>query len=122
MASEDWQHTRRDLVAQWGIESPELDEDLDAYSILLKALEERIYELLLNNFSKLTSAVYLLDVSERRFALAMEQPTHEDRAHDLALAVMERETEKIAMRQKYAKKKLGASGELSGPSGDSRER
>lgn len=119
MVSEDWKHTRRDLVAQWGIEAPDLDPDLDPYEILLQALEERIYDLLLNNFQKLTSAVYILDISERRFAQAMEQPTQLDRAHDLALAVMERETEKIKMRQKYAQKsRLRGGGELSAPEKD----
>lgn len=94
--------TRRELVSSWGVEIPDLDDPRTAYEILLHALEERILYLLQHNSRKLTNALYVLDVSELRYAQALDQPTMKDRARDLAHAVLERETEKIKVRQRYA--------------------
>ena len=68
-----------------------------------RALEDRIRTLLQTDPARLTRAMYLLDVSERRFAEAMDQPTQEDRAFALSLAVMERESEKIRTRLRYVR-------------------
>lgn len=96
------EEARRELVAGWDIAIPDLDDARTTYEVLLHALEERIYDLLQHNPRKLTNALYILDITERRYLQALDQPTMRDRAHDLAHAVLERETEKIAMRQRYA--------------------
>jgi hypothetical protein len=95
------EEARRELVAGWDIVIPTVDVHT-TYNVLLHALEERIFDLLQHNPRKLTSTLYILDISERRYLQALDQPTMQDRAHDLARAVLERETEKIAMRQRYA--------------------
>lgn len=89
------------LVREWQI-APREGVRLD-YALLLEELQERVLYLLRYNPQKLMTAIYILDVSERRYAVAMDQPTMEDRAWDLARAILERETEKIATRRKYAK-------------------
>lgn len=89
------------LYAAWGVLDPHAaPSDWEA---VRRALEERIGELLHSAPAKLTTAMYLLDISELQFARAMDQPTHQDRAHALSLVVMERETQKMRMRRKYRK-------------------
>ncbi len=70
--------------------------------MLLEALAERILDLLRNKPEKLLSALYILDIGELAYQQAMEQDTMQDRAWALAVAVYDRETEKIRMREKYA--------------------
>jgi len=95
----------RQLEQGWGIQASGSSARSD-WQIVFAALEERIAHLLRHDPRKLTTAMYLLDVGERDFAGAMEQPTMEDRAHALACVVMERETQKIRMRAAYAKKHI----------------
>ena len=91
----------RELTRSWGVPVAQgHDSDWD---VVCAALEERIAHLLRHDPRRLTTAMYLLDVSERSFAAAMDQPTTEDRAHTLALTGMERETQKIRTRLKYGK-------------------
>lgn len=71
--------------------------------MLLEALAERILDLLRNKPEKLLSALYILDIGERVYQQAMEQDTMQDRAWALAVAVYDRETEKIRLREKYAR-------------------
>ncbi len=89
----------------WGIRAQGGSARSD-WQLVFAALEERIAHLLRHDPRKLTTAMYLLDIGERDFAGAMEQPTMEDRAHALACVVMERETQKIRMRAAYAKKHI----------------
>lgn len=71
--------------------------------LLLEALSERILELLRDRPGKLLSALYILDIGEAVYQQAMEQDTMQDRAWALAVAVYDRETEKIRLREKYAR-------------------
>lgn len=98
----DLLETQQVLVANWGVSpvSPE-EEDLN-WKLLLEALAERIVWLLRHNSGKLVNAMYVLDVSETRYAEAMAERSTEDKALALAQAILERESEKIAMRRKYA--------------------
>ena len=73
-----------------------------AWEAVLEELQERVMHLLRYNPRKLMSALYILDDSERRYLAALDQPTMEDRALDLARAILERETEKIETRRRYA--------------------
>jgi len=95
----------RQLESGWGIAALGAHQPSD-WQVVLAALEERIGHLLRNDPRKLTTAMYLLDISEKNFAAAMEQPTMEDRAHALACVVMERETQKIRTRHAYSKKHI----------------
>lgn len=91
------------LNKDWGVSAPSGDTPTSDWETVRAALEERILELLRRNPQKLATAMYLLDIQERRFAEAMDQPTMEDRAHALSCVVMERESEKIRTRWKYSR-------------------
>jgi len=98
--------TSEALEAQWKVELGGLSPfDLNR-QLLLEALSERILDLLRNRPDKLLSALYLLDIGETTYQQAMEQDTMEDRAWALAVAVYDRETEKIRLREYYARKQL----------------
>lgn len=95
--------TGRALETNWQVELGGVSPfDLNR-QLLLEALSERILELLRNRPEKLLSALYILDIGELAYRQAMEQDTMQDRAWALAIAVYERETEKIRMREKYAR-------------------
>jgi hypothetical protein len=98
--------TSQALEAQWKVELGGVSPfDLDR-QLLLEALSERILDLLRNRPDKLLSALYLLDIGETTYQQAMEQDTMEDRAWALAVAVYDRETEKIRLREFYSQKQL----------------
>ena len=102
-SSPDFQALVTVLNKDWGVSSPSGGTPLSDWETVRAALEERILELLRRNPQKLATAMYLLDIQERRFAEAMDQPTMEDRAHALSCVVMERESEKIRTRWKYSR-------------------
>jgi hypothetical protein len=102
MEQQDLIATHQQLVSQWQIVPKTREADRLDYDLLLEELQERVLYLLQENPRKLMTALYLLDVSERRYAVAMDQPTMEDRAWDLARAILERESEKIITRRRYA--------------------
>jgi hypothetical protein len=98
--------TSQALEAQWKVELGGVSPfDLNR-QMLLEALSERILDLLRKRPEKLLSALYLLDIGETIYRQAMEQDTMEDRAWALAVAVYDRETEKIRLREFYARKQL----------------
>lgn len=91
------------LQANWQVELGSLSPfDVDR-QILLEALSERILALLRHRPEKLLSALYILDIGEVTYQQAMEQDTMQDRAWALAIAVYDRETEKIRLREKYSR-------------------
>lgn len=109
------QLTEQALVDHWQIRPMGVSPyDLNR-QLLLEALSERILYLLRSRPEKLLSALYILDVGERAYALAMEQDTMETRAWALAESVYDRETEKIRSREKYAREygreRIGPAGE-----------
>jgi len=104
--------TQEVLVADWGVVPlAEAEEDLN-WRLLLEALAERIAWLLRSNPDKLVNAMYVLDIPEARYGQAMREPTTEAKALSLAQAILERESEKIAMRRKYANRQGGYLGDL----------
>ncbi len=90
--------TRDALVERWNVR-PDAGGDWD---ILLEALAERILGLLQNNPGRLFSALYVLDISERVSSEAMAAHKMPDQARALAKAILDRETQKIATRRRYA--------------------
>ena len=102
MAQSILQATEAALVAQWqmaplGVSPYDLNRQ-----IILEALSERILYLLQYRPQKLLSALYILDVGEEAYNQAMGQDTMKDRAWALAVAIYDRETEKIRLRRKYS--------------------
>jgi hypothetical protein len=94
--------TQEALETNWDV-APlgKAPEDLNR-QMLLEALEERITYLLKHNPEKLLTALYLLDVSEKRHREAMAEPTTQTKARALAELILLRESEKIETRKKYA--------------------
>lgn len=93
----------RALESNWRVELGGLSPfDLNR-QMLLEALAERILDLLKNRSEKLLSALYILDIGETAYQQAMDQDSMQDRAWALAVAVYDRETEKIRLREKYAR-------------------
>ena len=96
------QETRAVLVSSWQVQPSEVRPEDMTWQLLREELAGRILHLLKYNPNKLLTALYVLDISERRYTQAMEQPTMEDRAWDLAQAILERESQKIESRKRYA--------------------
>jgi len=100
---ENFVETRAVLVANWGVvPDTGTGEDLN-WKLLREALAERIAWLLRYNPDKLVNAMYVLDVSESRYGRAMQERSTEAKSLALAQVILERESEKIAMRKKYAR-------------------
>jgi len=97
------------LENEWGVAEADLREPSD-WDRVLDALTERVGHLLKYQPDRVASAMYLLDIRERDFAQALEQPSHEDRAHALALVIMNRETEKIRTRRQYKDQRIEGGG------------
>lgn len=95
--------TRQALMENWRVEIGAVSPFDVNRQLLLEALSERILDLLRNRPEKLLSSLYLLDIGEGVYQQAMEQDTMQDRAWALAVAVYDRETEKIRLREKYAR-------------------
>jgi len=100
--TEDYAEACQALALRWGVDLPTVQEGPSDYAVLLDELTERVSHLLLHRHQKLMASLYILDISERRYRAAMDAETHAERAHELARAILERETEKIASRRKYA--------------------
>lgn len=90
------------LALRWGVKPVAGGPGANDYALLLEVLTERVSYLMMHRNQKLMSSLYVLDVSERRYNDAMAAGTHAARAAALARAILERETEKIASRRKYA--------------------
>jgi Mn-containing catalase len=90
------------LAQRWGVPERTDASGPSDYDMLLEVLTERVGHLMLNRHQKLMSSLYVLDISERRYNEAMSASNHAARAAALARAILERETEKIASRRKYA--------------------
>jgi len=86
------------LVERWHVRQ---DAGTD-WNVLLEALAERILGLLRDNPDRLFSALYVLDISERITREALTAATLQEKSVALAVAILERETQKIATRRKYA--------------------
>lgn len=105
MQSDDFdliRETQAVLVQSWHVQPVSVRPEDLTWQLLREELAERILDLLKYKPNKLLTALYVLDISERRYAQAMEQPTMDDRAWDLAQAILERESQKIESRKRYA--------------------
>ncbi|MBI2422426.1 MAG: hypothetical protein HYV27_06330 [Candidatus Hydrogenedentes bacterium] len=91
------------VAARWGISRSEAEARAGDYAWLLEELSGRIQHLLCGNMDKLMRTLYVLDIPEERYQAAMGAATLAEKARRLAEAVLERETEKIAARERYAR-------------------
>ncbi|MCC6144125.1 MAG: hypothetical protein IT368_09985 [Candidatus Hydrogenedentes bacterium] len=101
-SAEDLAEARQALVQQWGVQAQRVDKGTLDWEILVEALAERIEWLFKHDYNRLLTAVYILDISEARYKAALDQPGMTERARDLAEAILDRETQKIISRRRYA--------------------
>ncbi len=77
----------------------------DYESLTRNELENRLYAFILNllenNFEKLCNMIYRHDVNESKFNNALELPGVDDQARKITDLVIDRELEKVKMRQAY---------------------
>lgn len=77
----------------------------DYESLSRNELELRLHafisELLANNFEKLCNLIYRHDVEETKFNNALQLPDIDDQAWKITHLVIDREMEKVKMRQAY---------------------
>lgn len=73
-----------------------LNSNLDGIRL---RLIERVYELLHSDFNRLKSALYQMDVDERKAEEAFRETSYRECAVRLADAIIEREIEKLKFRK-----------------------
>lgn len=89
----------RDEFGLAGAENPIAHSD---YGKLREILTRRIEELLHEDFNRLTSALYQMDIDEEKVQAALRLPSFGKCALSLADAIIEREIEKALFRHKTA--------------------
>jgi hypothetical protein len=96
---DDLQELSKALVQSWNI-TPVSAAVLSQQDVH-EALVARVKFLLKHDFDRLTSTLYLLDVPESRYRLAMAAEGLDGKAEALATAIFERELEKLYLRRRY---------------------
>ena len=93
--------------------SKELDIVIDKsnHSNLSRVLAERINEMINNDFQRLISILYRIDVSELKLQQILNANRGVDAGSIIADLIIERQKEKIKTRQQFNKKDPGISDE-----------
>ena len=89
------------LSHSWQIRELSGDNLAEHPDPLLAVLQERIAELLRDDMQTLLTAMYRLDIPERKFAQAMSLSSTEAIAEALAQIVLEREVQRLRSRKQY---------------------
>jgi hypothetical protein len=100
-AEEKLNRLRGTLVADWSLST----ETRPTMSLLLEALAKRVQILLDDDFNKLTTAMYTLDISEERFSAAMNIVEFEEKSTAIADLILQREIQKMESRMRYEEMK-----------------
>ena len=96
---DDLPELQRALVQCWNVLAPR-GRDLTRED-MHDSLVDRVRFLLKHDLERLTSAMYILDVSEKRFNEAMGAEGLDGKAVALADVIWAREVEKLHMRRRY---------------------
>lgn len=87
----------------WFGEEIQFSEDTkNAYQDLYDQIEPRIYKMICNDFQKLLSVLYRIDISERQLRNHLAS-TEEDSSELLTALIIERELKKVLIRKIYSK-------------------
>ena len=78
-----------------------MGEERIAWDALLDELGRRVDFLLKYDFERLTSCMYMIDISEQRFSEAVKLPEKDKPARVIAQLILEREVEKMESRRRY---------------------
>ena len=82
-----------------------------SFAELEEKLSASINQLIQNNFEKLVSLLYRIDVSERKLKNLLQDHANENAGKIIAQLIIERQVEKMTLRKKYKKENTGASDE-----------
>jgi len=88
------------LVRNWRIRVRD-DEAILNEDQLFEAMQGRIAQLLRGDMQKRLTAIYWLDISEKKFEAAMALPGMDKVARALARTVLERESQRHQSRRQY---------------------
>lgn len=105
MDSESLTQLKSELVRTWQITPHQNLNELATSDQLLDALKERLAELLTHDMQKLLTAMYRLDVSEKKFEQAMNLSGIDEISKGLAQAVLDREVQRLRSRQAHEKER-----------------
>jgi hypothetical protein len=89
------------LALAWGVPPPGLQPL--GREALLGALAQRVDDLILHDFDRLMSSLYILDVPEEKFSAALEPKPGQRPGRLLAELILDREIERMHTWQRYAK-------------------
>jgi hypothetical protein len=78
----------------------ELAEKISMQDLHLQ-LSQYINYLIVNNFEKLVSLLYRIDVSEKKLTALLQKPQQAQAGNIIATLIIERQIEKIEARKKY---------------------
>lgn len=70
-------------------------------ALFREKLADYIHQLINNDFEKLISILYRLDVNEKKLKILLAERSSEDAGFLIADAIVERQLQKIASRKKY---------------------
>jgi len=77
------------------------NDNIQTYDFLKKKLHEVIWYLLENNMEKLLTAVYRIDVDERKFISALKEEDSGKISERITDLILERELQKVEFRKKF---------------------
>lgn len=89
----------------FGVEITFSGDVLNAYEELHRQLVEQISVLIQNNYDKLLSVLYQVDITEREIALAARDLPHYNHVEIIAHQVIARELKKVLWRRYFKMKK-----------------
>jgi hypothetical protein len=89
---------RQALAQNWGLP----DDVVPSREGLHRLLTTRIAELLNHDWEGLLRVLYRIDVDEKAFHQALEAPTADEQASEIANLMIERELRKIYLRKKFS--------------------
>jgi hypothetical protein len=79
----------------------ELDVDNEKFTADQKVLVEKVNWLIINDFERLVSILYRIDVSETKINALLKEFINEDAAEIIVNLMLEREAEKIKNREMF---------------------
>ena len=78
----------------------ELPEQI-SFNEIREELSKYINDLIVNDFQKLVSILYRIDISESRLKQLLQEENHEDAGKVIADLIIQRQLEKVKTRQQF---------------------
>lgn len=91
------QHLLGEIGAEWAVALPEKITE----ETLLQLLAEKINDLIRNDFNKLLTLLYRIDIDERKLKAMLQEHSDKDAGMLIAVMVLERQKQKLASRKQF---------------------